>query len=73
MATMVEVNNTYRTLAATFFALLVGLITTAAADKLSLSVETREYWLAGGLLVLFVYSLRKQSAFIVSRIRHYAD
>lgn len=73
MATMVEVNNTYRTLAATFFALVVGLVITAAADKLSLSVETREYWLAGALFVLFVYSFRKQSAFIVSRIRHYAD
>lgn len=73
MAVMVEANNTYRTLASTFFSLVVGLVITVAADKLSLPVETREYSLAGGLFVLFVYSFRKQSAFIVSRARHYAD
>jgi hypothetical protein len=73
MATMVEVNNTYRTLAATFFVLAVGLVITAAADNLGVSVATREYWLAAGLLVLFAYSFRKQSAFIVSRVSHYAD
>lgn len=73
MTTMVEVNNTYRTLAATFLALVVGLVITVAADKLSLSVETREYWLSGGLFVLFVYSFRKQSAFIESRIQHHSN
>jgi len=73
LAVMVEANNTYRTLTATFFALVIGLLITAVADKLSLSVETREYWLAGGLFVLFVYSFRKQSAFIVSRVRHCTD
>lgn len=73
MATMVEVNNTYRTLASAFFSIVIGLVITVVADKLNLTVETREYWLTGGLFVLFVYSFRKQSAFIVSRVRHYAD
>jgi hypothetical protein len=73
MAGMVEANNTYRTLAATFFALVIGAAGTAIADMLGLSVETREYWLAGMLFVLFVFSFRKQSAFIVSRVKHFAD
>lgn len=73
MAGMVEANNTYRTLAATFFALVIGLAVISLADKLGLSVETREYWLAGSLFVLFVFSFRKQSAFIVSRVTHYVD
>ena len=73
MASMIEANNTYRTLASTFFSLVVAFVVKVVADRLGLSVEEREYWLAGGLFVLFVYSFRKQSAFIVSRVRHYAD
>lgn len=73
MAAMVEANNTYRTLAATFFSLVIGSVITVAADKLSVPVQTREYCLAGALFVLFVYAFRKQSAFIVSRVRHYSD
>ncbi len=73
MAGMVEANNTYRTLAATFLALILGLAITAVADTLSLSGQAREVWLAGLLFVMLVASFRKQSAFIVSRVRHFAD
>lgn len=73
MTGMVEANNTYRTLSATFFGLIIGLVVTSIADKLGLSAETREYWLAGMLFILFVVSFRKQSAFIVSRVKYYAD
>lgn len=73
MAVMVESNNTYRTLSATFFSLFIGMAITEAADTLLVSVQTRELCLAGALFVLFLYAFRKQSAFIVSRVRHYSD
>jgi hypothetical protein len=73
MAGMVEANNTYRTLAATFLALLGGLILDWIADGAGLTPETREYILAAALFVLFVLSFRKQSAFIVRRVEHYKN
>jgi hypothetical protein len=73
MPGMVEANNTYRTLAATFLALMLSIIVSWAADFFGFSAETRELILAAVLFFLFVFSFRKQSAFIVNRVGHYKD
>ena len=73
MAVMIEANNTYRTLAATFLTITLGLMITWSADRLDISSETREFLLALMLFGIFLASFRKQSAFIVSRVKHYLD
>lgn len=65
---LVEVNNTYRTFAAAFMALSVGIITTAGQRDWSAC----EPWIALGtlsaLIVLFLMSFIKQANYVRNRV-----
>lgn len=61
-----EVNNTYRTLISTFFLLLLLVIYDNFID---ITGDTRNYLLIIFLLIIFLFSYRKQTTFIVKRIK----
>jgi hypothetical protein len=61
-----EVNNTYRTLISTFFLLLLLVI---YDNFINITGDTSNYLLIIFLLIVFLFSYRKQTTFIVKRIK----
>lgn len=68
---MVEVSNTYRTLATTFALLLISLIANWIAAAVGVSVQWQERSAILLLLVLFLFSFRKQSGYVSKRVIHH--
>lgn len=71
MDIMVEVSNTYRTLFSASFVLVSSYIMSRFADLISLSYEAREGAVVLLLLVLFLFSFKKQSGYISKRVDHF--
>ena len=71
MDVMVEVANTYRTLAAAFLLLLLSAFWVAMVRRLGFSAAWQDRSVLLLLLVLFLFSFRKQSAFVSRRVSHY--
>jgi hypothetical protein len=71
MDTMVEVANTYRTLAAAFLLLLLSAFSVAMVSKLGFSAAWQDRSVLLLLLVLFLFSFRKQSAYVSRRVSHF--
>lgn len=68
--TMVEVSNTYRTLATVFLALLVSSLFHDLLAKSGLDAELQKKVVIALLLALFILSFRKQVAYISYRVGH---
>lgn len=68
--TMVEVSNTYRTLATVFLALLVSSLFHGLLAKSGLDAELQKKVVIALLLALFILSFRKQVAYISYRVEH---
>jgi hypothetical protein len=71
MEVMVEVSNTYRTLLAVFFTLLISIPVNYFADKMLVNIHIREIILITSISALFLLSFRKQSNYISQRVSHY--
>lgn len=71
LETMVEVSNTYRTIATAFFALLVGVLYVSAAKWIGVEAVLQGKIAIGLLLALFLLSFRKQVGFIVRRVKYF--
>ena len=72
MDAMVEVANTYRTLAAAFLLLLLSVFSVAMVRKLGFSAAWQDRSALALLLVLFLFSFRKQAAFVSRRVSHHS-
>jgi hypothetical protein len=70
LETMVEVSNTYRTIATAFFALLVGVLYVSASKWIGVDAMLQGKIAIGLLLALFLLSFRKQVSFVVGRVKH---
>ena len=63
-----EVNNMYRTLISLFFLLLLSKLYQSISSWLNISTNLSYILLISTLLVLFIFSYRKQTGFIVKRV-----
>lgn len=70
LETMVEVSNTYRTIATAFLALIVGVLCVSAAKWIGVDAMLQGKIAIGLLLALFLLSFRKQVRFVVGRVKH---
>ncbi|WP_162928297.1 hypothetical protein [Sphingopyxis terrae] len=68
---MVEVSNTYRTLATAFALLPLGLLAGWIAGGIGFPAPWRERLILLPLLVLFLFSFRKQVGYIQRRVNHH--
>jgi hypothetical protein len=71
MEIMVEVANSFRTLAAAFALLLVASLCSYVASLLKLSALLQEGTVIVILAILFLLSFRKQAGFITKRVDHF--
>lgn len=67
---MVEVSNTYRTVATAFFTLLVGLLYVSASAWIGIDGMLQAKIAISLVFVLFLLSFRKQVGFVVERVEH---
>lgn len=75
---LLEVNNMYRTLVATFLALFIFKIILTIPSFINSTYqitinELGSYFLFIGLLILFIYSFIKQTEFIYKSVKHYIE
>jgi ABC-type transport system involved in cytochrome c biogenesis permease subunit len=63
-----EINNMYRTLISLFFLLLLSKLYQAISDWLNISESLSYILLIIVLIILFVFSYRKQTGFVVKRV-----
>ena len=70
---MVEVSNTYRTLATGFVALLVCALYFGVVRGLGMPPDVQHYLLLGLLSALFLLSFRKQAYFVTKRVKFQKD
>lgn len=70
LETMVEVSNTYRTVATAFFTLLVGLLYVSASAWIGIDGMLQAKIAISLVFVLFLLSFRKQVGFVVERVEH---
>ncbi|UAB75603.1 hypothetical protein [Mesoflavibacter sp. SCSIO 43206] len=63
-----EVNNMYRTLISLFCTLLLSVLYELIADWLNISEKTSYIMLIVALIIVFVFSYRKQTGFVVKRV-----
>lgn len=68
---MLEISNTYRTLATAFSVLLLALVTTGVVRAAGMSVVWQDRSVVGLLLILFLVSFRKQDDIVNQRVAHY--
>jgi hypothetical protein len=68
----VEVSNTYRTLAAVFLLLPLSACVRKWADVWHITETSRILCLSAALLIIFLISFRKQSAYISKRVSHHS-
>jgi hypothetical protein len=71
--TLSEANNMYRTLCATFALLGIAKIYEWLGVKMGMGSSTTAHLVVVLLFVLFLFSYRKQTAYVSSRVRAYAD
>lgn len=67
---LLEVSNTYRTLATAFLLLLVGYTFGDVGAKVGMSVGWRNALALIALFTLFLFSFRKQSGYISKRVEN---
>lgn len=65
-----EANNTYRTLIALPFALIIVLGWASLEQRIGLNTVWKQIMLLGILMLLLVYSYRKQTDYISKRVKH---
>jgi hypothetical protein len=70
--TLVESSNTYRTLTSVFLALPLTAMGYYVAESLAFGALTRHMILIAFLLILFLFSFRKQSGYVLKRVSHHA-
>jgi hypothetical protein len=70
---MVEVSNTYRTIATGFVALLFCAAYFRIVRSFGLSTSFQHYLFLGLLAALFLLSLRKQAMFVARRVKYQKD
>jgi len=63
-----EINNTYRTLASLFFCLLICVLYDRLLFNILSNYNIDTYVITIGLLILFVFSYKKQTGYINKRI-----
>lgn len=63
-----EVNNMYRTLISLFCSLFVSVLYEQIAEWLIISEKTSYIMLIVALIIIFVFSYRKQTGFVVKRV-----
>lgn len=63
-----EINNTYRTLASLFFCLLFCILYDRLLFNILSNYNINTYTITIGLLILFVFSYKKQTGYINKRI-----
>lgn len=68
---MVEVCNTYRTLATAFALLLLSMLSDLCANKIGVPGPWKERMVLAPLLVLFLFSFRKQSGYVSNRVNYH--
>ena len=71
LETMVEVCNTYRTLATAFAFLLLSMLSDWGANKIGVPGPWKERITLVPLVVLFLFSFRKQSGYVSKRVNHH--
>ena len=71
LETMVEVCNTYRTLATAFAVLLLSMFSDWGANRVGIHGPWKERMALVPLLVLFLFSFRKQSGYVLKRVIHH--
>ncbi|MCW2412922.1 MULTISPECIES: hypothetical protein [unclassified Sphingobium] len=71
MEAMVEVANTYRTLATGFALLLIGMGSAFAVRSAGLPSAWQDKAMIAMLLALFLFSFRKHAAFVAQRVEHF--
>jgi cobalamin synthase len=71
MEVLVEVANTYRTLAAAFLLFPLLLMGRWGADALSLPANWRYVILIAALAILFLFSVKKQTEYVSKRVNHH--
>lgn len=71
LAIMLEVSNTYRTLATAFAMLLLAMATSGIAQAIDMSVQWQDRSVVGLLLLLFLFSFCKQDDIVSQRVDHY--
>jgi hypothetical protein len=70
---LVEVSNTYRTLASAFLLLPLTWLGRMVADGFALGANWRNIIVAGMLLLLFLLSFKKQSGYVANRVNHHSE
>ncbi len=68
-----EVNNMYRTLISLFTVLLVSKLYNILSDNFNFLKLILPYLLVISLIVLFIFSFKKQTAYIVKRVIHHKE
>jgi hypothetical protein len=63
-----EINNTYRTISSLFLCLLISIIYERFVHTMMSKYDMNIYAIAIGLLVLFIFSYKKQTGYINKRI-----
>lgn len=64
-----EVNNTYRTLVSMFILLLISKLYKVITEKYEVSDDTSIILIVTTLFILFIFSYRKQTNYIVKRVK----
>jgi hypothetical protein len=70
---MVEVSNTYRTLATGFIALIFCVAYFGIVRAFGFSTSLQHFLFLGLLAVLFLLSLKKQAMFVTKRVKYQKD
>jgi len=68
-----EVNNMYRTLISLFTVILVSKLYDILSDNFNFLKLVLPYLLVIALIILFVFSFKKQTAYIVKRVNHHKE
>lgn len=68
-----EVNNMYRTLISLFVLLIVSKLYNILSDNFNFLKLILPYLLVTSLMILFVFSFKKQTDYIVKRVNHHKE
>jgi len=71
--TLSEVNNMYRTFSALLVTVILILVYKSVVAVIPLLLFIQDYLLSVLLLIIFIFSYRKQSSYITKRINYYKD
>lgn len=68
-----EVNNMYRTLISLFAVILVSKLYDILSDNFNFLELVLPYLLVSALIILFVFSFKKQTSYIVKRVNNHKE